>query len=199
MVVLHALTIKEKQVILFLFKEFTNLYSASDVARKLDLSNFGAQKLCKRLLSQNVLISSLVGRSIIYRINIENKFVQKLIIYLLAEESERLKLWKDEFSSFYKKDTVILFFGSAVKNYSTASDIDILVIAPKGRFRHLSKAYKEKEQILPKKLHLLRMSYEKFAETVKRKDRVLTDIVKNAIVLFGHEKYVELIKNVTFI
>ena len=55
---------------------------------------------------------------------------------------------------------------------------------------------RKKEDLLPKKLHAIKLTHHDMAENLKKKDKVIIDIIKNAVVLYGQHRYVEMLKNV---
>ena len=63
--------------------------------------------------------------------------------------------------------------------------------------REINDVLKKKEGILPKKIHCIKLTYQDLLENLKKKDKVVIDVVKNAVVLYGQDKYVEILKNVT--
>ena len=97
-----TLTQKEKEVLLILFKDFTNFYNANSISKVLNISHVGAQKIFKRLLNQNLLIDKKIGKSIIYKLKLDDDYVKKLIIFLLADEANNFKRWKEEFKELFK-------------------------------------------------------------------------------------------------
>ena len=54
---------------------------------------------------------------------------------------------------------------------------------------------KKKEEILPKKLHAITLTHRDLFGNLKKNDKVVVDIVKNAVILHGQEKYTEMLKN----
>ena len=49
--------------------------------------------------------------------------------FLLADEANKFKRWKEEFRQLFKKDRIIMIYGSAIKNYAQARDIDIMAVS----------------------------------------------------------------------
>lgn len=190
------LTKKERETLLILFKDFTTFYNANSISKVLNISRVGAQKILKRLLKENILISKRIGKSIIYKINFENNYVNNLISFLLADEADNFKRWKEEFKELFNKNRTVIMFGSAIKNYSQAKDIDIMIIMENKDITEVNQIIKKKEEILPKNLHTIKLNNRDFLENLKKRDKVIVDIVKNAIILDGQEKYVEAMKNV---
>ncbi len=182
---------------LILFKDFTNFYNANSISKILNISHVGAQKIFKRLLKQNLLVDSKVGKSIIYKLNLEDEYVRKLIAFLLVDEANNFKRWKEEFRELSKKDRIIMIYGSVIKNYARANDIDIMAVIRKTEYKEVLRIMEKKQRILPKKIHLIELTANDLLQNIRQKKESAIDIVKNAIILYGQDKYVEIIKNVT--
>jgi len=192
-----SITPKERETLIILFKEFTSFYNAHSISKILEISHVGAQKIFKRLLNENLIVSKIIGKSIVYKINFKDAYVSQLITFLLADEANNFKRWKEEFKDLFKKNKIILFFGSAIKEYAQAHDIDVMIVMENKEVREVNKILKKKEEILPKKIHAIKLTPQDLLDNLKKKDKVIIDIVKHAIVLYGQEKYVEIMKNVS--
>ena len=188
---------KEKEAMLILFKDFTIFYNANSISKLLNISHVGAQKLLKRLLKQNLLTDSKVGKSTIYKIKLEDEYVRKLIAFLLADEANNFKRWKGEFKDLFKKDRIIMMYGSAIKNYVKANDIDIMIVIKKAEYNEVLRIIEKKQIILPKKIHSIELTANDLLQNIKQQKKSTIDLVKNAIILYGHDKYLEIMKNVT--
>ena len=90
-----------------------------------------------------------------------------------------------------------MIYGSAIKNYKTASDIDIMLVIKKNEIDEVSKIINMIGKILPKKIHSINLTEKDLLENIKEKNEVIIDIIKDAVILYGYDKYVEVIKNVT--
>lgn len=192
-----SLTPKEKETLLILFKDFTTFYNANSISKILRISHVGAQKIFKRLLKENLLTSKKIGKSIIYKPKLNDDYVRKLIAFLLADEANDFKRWKEEFKALFKKDRIILMYGSAIKNYDTARDIDIIIVTKKEECKEVTNIIKEKQEVLPKKIHSIELTADDLLKNLKKKEDAILNIIKNAIVLYGQDNYVEIMKNVT--
>ena len=191
------MTKNERELLLILFKDFTNYYNANSISKILNITHVGAQKIFKRL--SNILTSKRIGKSIVYKLNLDEDYPKKLISFLLTEEADNFKRWKEEFKELFKKDRIIIMFGSSIKNYSVSKDIDIMIVMDKKDIKEINEIIKEKEKILPKPLHVIKLTDDDLLTNVKNKKKAIIDIIKNGIILYGQDKYVELIKNVTSI
>ena len=189
------LTKKERELLLILFKDFTSYYNANSISKILKITHVGAQKIFKRL--NNILISKRIGKSIIHKLKLEDDYTKKLISFLLADEANNFKRWNEEFKELFKEGRIIILFGSSIKNYSTSNDIDIMIVMDKKDIKEVNTMLKEKEDIFPKPIHAIKLTYDDLLKNIKNKEMI--DIIKNGIILYGYDKYVELIKNVTSI
>lgn len=192
-----SLTQKERETLLIVFKDFTNYYNANSISKILKISHVGAQKIFKRLLNENLIISKRIGKSIVYKLDFRNDYLTQLIVFLLADEVNNFKRWKEEFKELFKKNRIVMMFGSASKNYTQARDIDIMIVIENKDTKEINEILKKKEEILPKKLHSIKLTHQDLLENLKKKDKAMIGIVKNAIILYGQDRYVEILKNVT--
>ena len=191
------LTKNEREVLLILFKDFTSFYNANSISKILKISHVGAQKIFKRLLKENIVTSRTIGKSIIYKLNFDNNYVSQLMTFLLADEANNFNRWKEEFKELFKEGRIIMFFGSAIKDYAHAKDIDIMIVLDKKDVKEVETILIKKGEILPKKLHSIKLTREDLLDNLKKKQEAMIDIVKNAVIIYGQDKYLEAIKDVT--
>ena len=189
-----SLTQKERETLLILFKDFTTFYNANSISKILGISHVGAQKIFKRLLKENLLLSKKIGKSIIYKLDLDNNYASELITFLLADEANNFKRWKEEFRQLFKKDRIIMIYGSAIKNYAQAKDIDIMLVIEKKDYKEVNKFIEEKQEVLPKKIHAIELTADDLLKNIKQRKEAVIDIVKNSVVLYGQNKYVEILK-----
>lgn len=192
-----SLTQKERETLLILFKDFTTFYNANSISKVLRISHVGAQKILKRLLKGNLLVSRKIGKSIIYKPRLNDDYVRKLIAFLLADEANNFKRWKEEFKALFKKDRIIMMYGSAIKNYDKARDIDIMVVMKKKELKEVMSTLKEKQELLPKTIHSVKLTADDLLKNIEKKEEAILSIIKDAVILYGQDDYVEVIKNAT--
>lgn len=191
------LTKKEQEALLIIYKAVANFYNANSLSKELVITQVGTMKLLKRFEKNNILLSKKIGKSIVYKINIEEEFVQKLIAFTLINEASKYQRWKDEFKSLYKKDRILLFYGSASRNYSNAKDIDIFIVINKKDFHEVSKKLEQIQSILPKKLHAIKATKEDLVKNIRENNKSMIEILKTAIVLYGYDKYMGVVNGFT--
>ncbi|OGI66039.1 hypothetical protein A2647_01420 [Candidatus Nomurabacteria bacterium RIFCSPHIGHO2_01_FULL_40_24b] len=190
---------KEREMVLLLLKDYTAFYNANSISKVLNISHAGAQKIFKRLLQEDLVTSKTIGKSITYKLNFGNDYVAHLASFLLADEANKFKRWKEEFKELSKKNRIVLLFGSAVKDYAHARDIDLMIAIENKEAKEVNAVLKKKEEILPKKIHAIILTHQDLLRNLKKRDKAFVDIIKNAIVLSGQDKYVEMLKDVTIL
>jgi len=190
-----SLTKKERETLLILFKDFSNFYNANSISKILGISHVGAQKIFRRLLNGGLLTGRKIGKSTTYKLRLDDDYVSKLIAFLLADEANSFKRWKEEFKELFKKDRIVMMYGSAIKNYAQAKDIDIMVVFKKEDLKEVKRILKEKQELLPKRIHSIELTASDLLKNIKMQKKAVIDIVKNAVIICGQDSYVEIIKN----
>ena len=187
------ITKKEQEALLRIYKDFTHFYNANSLSKELEITQVGAMKLLKRFEKANILTGQRIGKSIVYKINIQEEFVQKLIAFALVNEASKYQRWKEEFKPLYEKARILLFYGSASRNYAQSRDIDIFIILKKNDVQEIDKELEKIQSILPKKLHAIKSTKEDLIKNIKEKNTSMIEILKTAFVLHGCDEYMEVI------
>ena len=84
-----SLTIKERETLLILFKDYTSFYNANSISKVLKISHVGAQKIFQRLKKENLIIDTRIGKSITYKLNLKDNYT---LNWRKVEEKELLDL-----------------------------------------------------------------------------------------------------------
>lgn len=192
-------TNNERKALLVIFKDLDNYYNANSLSKKINISRIGMMKLLKKLKKNDILRSKLIGKSEIYKINLDSDYVRDMLAFLLSDEANNFKRWKNEFRELFKGDRIVMIYGSTIVNYSEANDIDLMIVGKTNKLSDINKVISEKQKLLPKKIHLIEISQGEFLKNLKEKQKSIVNAVKTAIILYGQSKYVGLIKNVKII
>ncbi len=192
-----ALTKKEREALILLFKDFRANHNASSLGKRLEISRIGAMKILKKLEKHGLIKSEKIGNSLIFKLDLNEDYTIKLMSFLLSDEANNFKRWQDEFKKLFKPGRIVIFFGSASRNYLKANDIDILVVIDKKDYKEIAELIEERQQFLPKKIQSIIMTRGDLESNIRNNLGVSLEIVKTGIVLYGQNDYVEVIKNVT--
>jgi len=102
-----------------------------------------------------------------------------------------------ELQDVFKHTKIIIVFGSAIRNLDKAKDIDVIFVFEKNKFQTVEDFVSRKNKILLKPIHKISQTMADLENNLKKKNPATISAVKTGHVLHGHEKLVEVMKNVT--
>jgi predicted nucleotidyltransferase len=195
---MKTLTSKENEALLLIFKDYAVEYNANSLSKKLSITPRGALKILKNLRAENLLISKQFGKAVFYKINLEDNYAHAVIESLLIKESrERAGRWIFDFKDMFKYVQIAVIFGSALRNYKEARDIDVLLIFEKGKFKEVMRIIDDKNEISTKPIHPITMTLADLKTNLEKKNAAMMSAVREGCILYGYDKLIEVIKNVT--
>jgi len=189
---------KEIEILLKLFKEFNRDYNANSISKEIKITSRGALKALKNLEKKEIVISKQLGKAIFYKVNLNDSYATKIIeTILIGETKEKASRWLMEFNDLLDKTEIIILFGSVIRNQKYANDIDLLIVLKKQKYKKIKVVIDKKNQILSKPVHPIYQTKEDLIHNLKKENRALISAINTGYVLTGHDKLIEVIKNVT--
>ena len=186
------LSIKERDVLLLLFADYSKDYNASSLSKKVGITSRGALKIVKKLREQEMVISRKYGKAIFYKVDLNNTYArQRVIVALMEKAREKAKRWLFEFEKLGALAEIVIIFGSAIRNYEKANDIDLVLVYQQKEEMAIQKEIEFHSRISLKPIHLVRQSPKDFIHNLKKPDPVLLNALKSGCVLKGYEEIVE--------
>ena len=193
-------TEKENEALLLIFKDFSTDYNANSISKKLNITPRGALKILNNLYLEKTLIRRKLGKATFYKVNFDDNYAKKLIETLLIKEArEKAARWISEFEGLFGIVQTVLIYGSAVRNYEKARDIDLLIIIEKEKYKEVSKLIEEKNRILVKPIHPLIMVLSDLEKNLKNKNPAMINAIRESFVLHGHDKMMEVLRKQSFL
>lgn len=189
-----ATTITQKEIVLWLFKDLTIEYNSSTIAKKINKTRVGAFKALNELEKDIIVKGRNYGKARFYEINYDDEYALKNVETLLMEEANKCKRWKEEFYELFQYCKIIVLFGSIIRNEHKANDIDLLLIFDKKYNDQINAIIKKKNNLLIKKIHPIKQTLDDIKKNIIEQDKVILDAIRTGVVLYGYEKYIELIK-----
>jgi len=190
------ITKNEMLFILSIFKSPEVDYNANNIAKKLGLTSMGALKIARRLEKEEIILSKELGKARFYKINFDNDYAIQYIKFLLKREAEQsnpyLKMWISDVKKIKYADAAMLY-GSVLRKYKEANDIDVLLVTDKKRFPKLEKEIESINNINVKKIHPMYQTKEDIKENIKKRDKPLLNAIKG-IAVFGEDFIIKLLK-----
>ena len=190
------------KIVEFLFRNIPNRFNVNQISRELKISVGSAYKILKSLEKKSVLVSLKIGNGIYYALNLDNKEAEN-ITELVLIESRNKSLSKNSHASIYAKDfkdgeklsKAIILFGSILERKDT-KDVDILFIIDKGKSKAVEDFCMKLSNLRPKRTNPLLMTMADFKENIKKQDKVIADILKKGIILFGEDAVIDILRGV---
>ncbi len=195
---MKALSQKESEALVLLFKDFSKSYNANSISSLLNITSRGALKILKNLRERNMVVGKTLGNATFYKINFEDSYTIKTVETLLMQEAkENAQRWVSELRELFEVVEGIILFGSMVRSPKKANDIDIVIIVSQKNFERVKELVESKNQTLLKPIHPVYQSLKDFENNMEKEDPVIINALRRGYVLHGHEKIVGMVKNVT--
>lgn len=191
------LTKNEIKILRFLMTSF-NHYSINEIARECKLTPKGAYNILKKFERADVLKFNNIGKIKAYKINFSNPLTANYLRVALTDErinEAKIKVRVNDFKEIKKVCSAAIIFGSYITDKKVPNDIDILFIFDKPNFNNYKKELEKIKEIIPYKIHDIIQTQEDIVSSLRKQDKVIINVVRTGLVLWGHDIVVESIKN----
>src|SRR3989344_3933641 len=184
-----------KKIILYLLRNL-EIVNINQISKKLSISVGSAFKILKELEKNNIVLSSNLGNSKFYQINLNNEETLRWCEILLSEEKRNLKgfskIYSEEIQKFEHAEIIILF--GSILNNKNFNDVDVLFITNKPK--KVTKFCLNLSKIRTKPVVPLILKKEDFIKEIKNNKEAVLDILKTGIILKGESTFLGILKNV---
>ena len=183
------ITSNEMVFVLNILKSPEISYNANSMAKAIGISRMGALKIAKKLEKENILISKELGKAKFYSLNLKSDYVKEYVKFLLKREAEQahpyVKVWIEDIRKIKSAGAAILF-GSVLRKYKEAGDIDVMLIINPKAYNGAQKEISEIDALNTKKIHPLYQTKNDFIKNLKKEDKPLLSAIKG-IAVFGED------------
>ncbi len=163
--------------------------SITDISKELKISKSVVFKNVNLLKNENILISFTRGKRKFYRLNEDNYFVKELIKKIFDLEDHAIDEVKDLILKKFKKLKILslILYGSFLTpKFDFKSDVDLMVIVEnknkvKEDVENVTNFFMDKDLTLF--VDVIEIS--EFKKLHKIKEPLITNIIKNGVVLYG--------------
>lgn len=184
-----------------LLKDFSVEHTITSLAKDTGNTRMGIWKMLKKLQSEKLILLLPAGKgktsTYLVRLNWKNSLVEKTLNLLLTEEALKYPRWLANFSELENKADFIILYGSILYSPKEAGDIDILgVVQDTEKLNEMSKIIEKVQISQTKKIHFIDFPERDFIEElVSQKNPAFLRALKEGVVLFGQEKFINFVKN----
>ena len=192
-----SLTENESRAMGLLIRDFSKSYNINQLAKAINISPGGMFKLLKKLKSRDYLKEEKLGNNIFYKINYNSSESLDTCTFILSEKklTPYLKVWLKDLESLRNKTAIAILFGSALEKAQKAGDIDILLVFNRKDLQGIESLIDRINKIKPKKLHTVYQTKQDLITNIKKQDKVIMEIIKKGIILWGGNSLVKAIKD----
>lgn len=192
----------QDEILEILFRQFSRIWIITSLSEEINLSRVGTWKVLKELEKENLIFLVSIGtgktNSKTIKLNWENPLLEKKLSLILTKEALEQQRWLKNFAELEKITDFTLLYGSILFSSKEANDIDILgVITNKKNFLKIDDAIQKIQKTQTKKIHSEIFTKEELNEEIKKSNEIFLDALKKGIILFGQEKFINFVKNLS--
>src|SRR3989344_4514157 len=169
-----------KKIMLYLLRNL-ELVNINQISKRINISVGSAFKILRELKKNNLVLSSNLGNSKFYQINLNNEETIRWCEILLSEEKRNLKgyskIYAEEIQKFEYAEIIILF--GSILNNKNFNDVDVLFITNKPK--EVTKFCLNLSKVRTKPVVPLILKKEDFIKEIKNNKEAVLDILKTGI------------------
>ncbi len=186
------------RVVLLLLKDFSSMHTITSLGKELGMTRSGMWKVLKRLEPRKYIVTKATGKktsTIIPKLNFRNDLLDKYLVLALSMETADYERWVFNFSEMKEHVSFFILYGSVLKSYAKAEDIDVIGVVPGGKgFKALHYSLDKIQKSESKRIHAINFTESEFREELLKPNKALVEAVKKGIVLFGQENFMRFMK-----
>ena len=194
------ITSNEIKALLIIFKDIKNKYNANNLSKILGITPMGTLKILKGLEKDNIISPEKLGKATFYKINFKSHYAKSYLRFFLEKEAQhslpRVKAKLEDLKNLSSCAEIGILFGSILKS-ENFNDIDVLLVLKNNQVKKCNKITEEIEKISSKTVHIIKQTPEDLRQNLQKNDKVVLEIIKTGIVIFGQDKIIEVIENVS--
>ncbi|MAG91295.1 hypothetical protein CMO83_01305 [Candidatus Woesearchaeota archaeon] len=164
-----SLSDNEFSVLSFLVRNFTERLTIRSIAQRLGFSAAGVFNILKKLEKRNIVVGQKLGTGLFYSVNFENKIGKHLAAIVLLYSDEKITFDVEQIkqakAAIFDKKSLLLITDNVTEISVSIPDVNVIV--------------KTEDEI---------------SDLFKKKDQETLQLLKKGSVLFGEDKFVEIIK-----
>ena len=188
----------QMRIALLLLKDFSTMHTITSIGKELGMTRSGIWKVLKRLEIEKYIIMKSTGKEtslVVPKLNLKNDLLDKYIGLALGREAMEYERWIFNFKDVKEHVGFFILYGSVLKSYAKAKDIDVIGIIPDRKsFKKLHESLDKIQKSGSKRIHSINFTQSEFREELLKPNKAFIDAVKEGVVLFGQEKFIKFIK-----
>jgi len=164
-----SLSDNEFSVLSFLVRNFTERLTIRSIAQRLGFSAAGVFNILKKLEKQNIVVGQRLGTGLFYSVNFENRIGEHLAAIVLLYSDDKITFdveqLKQAKAAIFDKKNLLLITDNVTELNVSIPNVNVIV--------------KTEDEI---------------SDLFRKKDQETLQLLKKGVVLFGEDKFVDIIK-----
>lgn len=190
------ITRNTSRIIEFLLRNiYETGFNIRQIARQLEISVGNAHEILHKLKSREIVKTIDFKTAIYYHLNLSNLDAIDLCKLILRENKKDInhiaQVYAGEIEKFEISKLIILF--GSILTKKEFNDVDVLFITDK--VKEVSKFCNEISKIRTKPINPLIMTFDDFLNNIKKKNKVILEIINKGVIIKGESMYMEALKN----
>jgi len=188
------LTNNEKKVLRLLITAFDTHYSINQIANECSLAPNGALKILRKFEKEGILKAKDIANIRSYQIDFDSEKTSPVLeLSLIPDLKGRTKNRFEDFKGLKEATKACIVFGSYIEHNKKPHDLDVLFIL--NNYKEYKKMLASTRDIAPVKIHDVVQTEADLKDNLCKKDKVILNILKTGIVLWGYSLIIKVIKN----
>ena len=190
------ITENEKKVLKLLLFAFGEMYSINRIAKECGLSPNGAFKMLIKFENEGIIKSQNIGNMKSYKLDFESEKTKNILkLAIISELKGKVKFRADDLKSLKQITEVCILFGSYIDLKKEPNDLDLFFVIKDKNFKEYKKQTSLIFKTMPIKVHDVLQTEEDVVANLKKKDKVVIEILKTGIILWGFDKVIEMVEH----
>ena len=194
---METITPYQMRTALLLLKDFSTMHTITSIGRELGMTRSGIWKVLMKLKKEDyITLETTEEKSLLLpKLNLRNELMGKYLDFALSKEAKEHERWVFNFAEVKEHVSFFIIYGSVLKSYAKAKDIDVIGIIPdKKSFKKLHESLDKVQKSESKRIHSINFTQSEFREELLKPNKAFIDAVKAGIVLFGQEEFIKFMK-----
>ena len=195
---METVMLRPMRLVLFLLKDFSAMHTITSIGKELGMTRSGIWKVLRRLEREKYIVMRSTGKEtslVIPKLNFKNELLDKYLDLALSKEANSYERWIFNFRCVKENVSFFILYGSVLKSYTKAKDIDVIGIIPnKRRFKKLHQSLDEVQKSQAKKIHAINFTQSEFREELLKPNKAFIEAIKRGVVLFGQDQFIKFLK-----
>lgn len=188
----------QMRMALLLLKDFSTMHTITSIGKELSMTRSGTWKALKRLEQEKYIIMKPTGKEtslVVPKLNFKNDLLDKYMDLALSKEAKAYERWGFNFTEAKEHASFFILYGSVLKSYAKAKDIDVIGIIPDRKsFKKLHGSLDKIQKSESKHIHSVNFTESEFREELLKPNKAFIGAVKKGAVLFGQEEFIKFMK-----